>query len=386
MPVAVIIGKSSARKQKSEGVIGEGKEVGAGLGQSLTQLTKPRKVRKPLAIKAVKVSEVVEKGASAPFSNPRLNEQLVEFSKLISHDTVFGKLASLRQSPLPTSFDFIDSDSFAAKKTEEFVLGEKLLDHEDLNVITTSSRAVALPSHLARLCEAQLLKPEQEVKLFRRMNYLLYVANKVLAKIDRASPSTDELDCVEALVKASNWHRDLIVRSNMRLVISIVKKYSNPNNPFDELLSDGIMATIKAVEKFNFERGFRFSTYATQVVQRNAYRNVMTKQKDRIKMGTSLQDIDVDLDDRNSAGSMSPDRWNALRTKLSSLLNHLDRREKFIVRARFSLGGHRSVQTLQRIADCLGVSKERIRQLEKRALDKLRDLASFNEIPEFDTE
>ncbi len=229
------------------------------------------------------------------------------------------------------------------------------------------------------------MKPEQEVKLFRRMNYLLYVANKVLSKIDRSSPSTDQLDCVEALVKAANWHRDLIVRSNMRLVISIVKKYSNPNNPFDELLSDGIMATIKAVEKFNFERGFRFSTYATQVVQRNAYRNVMAKQRDRIKMGTSLQDIDVDLDDRYSSSAMSPDKWNALRVKLSSLLNKLDRREKFIVRARFSLGGHRRVQTLQRIADSLGVSKERIRQLEKRALDKLRDLASFNEIPEFDS-
>lgn len=355
-------------------------------GKDVADSSRPKKIRNRRAIKKVKVAEVIEKGNVFPFINGHLNEQLSDFLKLVSHDTVFGETCSLRKPPLPKSLDFIQSDSFADENAEEMVLGGKLLDHEDLSPISAkSSRVASLPAHLARLCEADLLKPEQEVKLFRRMNYLLYVANRILSKIDRNSPSTDQLDCVEALVKASHWHRDLIVRSNMRLVISIVKKYSNPNNPFDELLSDGIMATIKAVEKFNFERGFRFSTYATQVVQRNAYRNVMAKQKDRIKMGTSLQDIDVDLDDRYSSSAMSPDKWNALRVKLSSLLNKLDRREKFIVRARFSLGGHRRVQTLQRIADSLGVSKERIRQLEKRALDKLRDLASFNEIPEFDS-
>jgi RNA polymerase primary sigma factor len=65
------------------------------------------------------------------------------------------------------------------------------------------------------------------------------------------------------------------------------------------------------------------------------------------------------------------------------LLDKLDRREKLIVRARFSLGSHRRVQTLQRIADSLGVSKERVRQLEKRALEKLRELAISLELPEF---
>lgn len=81
---------------------------------------------------------------------------------------------------------------------------------------------------------------------------------------------------------------------------------------------------------------------------------------------------------------MSEIRWEALRGRLSSMLDRLDRREKLIVRARFSLGGHRRVQTLQKLADRLGVSKERIRQLEKRALDKLRDMADVSPIPESD--
>jgi RNA polymerase primary sigma factor len=66
------------------------------------------------------------------------------------------------------------------------------------------------------------------------------------------------------------------------------------------------------------------------------------------------------------------------------MLDQLDRREKLIIRARFSLGGHRRVQTLQKLADRLGVSKERVRQLEKRALDKLRGFAEVSPLPEMD--
>ena len=65
------------------------------------------------------------------------------------------------------------------------------------------------------------------------------------------------------------------------------------------------------------------------------------------------------------------------------MLNHLDRREKLIIRARFSLGSHRKIHTLQSIANRLGISKERVRQLEARAMTKLRGMAGeagFNEI------
>jgi RNA polymerase primary sigma factor len=96
-----------------------------------------------------------------------------------------------------------------------------------------------------------------------------------------------------------------------------------------------------------------------------------------------LEDGNFDFDDQETQGGISPDRWNLLRSKLTALLDKLDRREKLIVRARFSLGSHRRVQTLQRIADSLGVSKERVRQLEKRALEKLRELAISLELPEF---
>ena len=90
-----------------------------------------------------------------------------------------------------------------------------------------------------------------------------------------------------------------------------------------------------------------------------------------------------DVADDRLESRISAERWNLLRSKLDTLLDQLDRREKFIIRARFSLGGHRKVQTLQRLADSLGVSKERVRQLETRALGRLRDLGATEKLPDF---
>ncbi len=128
---------------------------------------------------------------------------------------------------------------------------------------------------------------------------------------------------------------------------------------------------MRAVEKFDFELGFRFSTYTTQVIRRNAYRTTMQRQKERARIAGTSDEALLEISDEWKQSSIDEGRWYQLRSRLSDLLNLLDRREKLIIRARFSLGSHRRVQTLQRLADVLGVSKERVRQLEKRALDKL---------------
>ena len=108
----------------------------------------------------------------------------------------------------------------------------------------------------------------------------------------------------------------------------------------------------------------------------------MEKQAERQRNYGSIHENGIDISDDQKESSMSEERWHDLRARLSLMLNHLDRREKFIIRARFSLGGHRRIQTLQKLADKLGVSKERIRQLEKRALDKLRGLSEAVTLPE----
>ncbi len=277
------------------------------------------------------------------------------------------ELVSLTKRRLREPIELITNERF-----DEAGIGEEIFSsslelaprQSELGLAAIRRSGVDLPVHLGRLCEAALLKPEQERELFRRMNFLRHQAAKHQSLLNPQRPSRARLELVQQLLAMADWHRDRIVEANLRLVFSIVKKFVNAGNSFDDLLSDGIIGIIRAVEKFDFDRGFRFSTYATQVVRRNSYRMVMAKQEERQKTVDGLQDMDFDVSDEDRTSAISEKRWHALRSRLGTMLDDLDRREKFIIRARFSLGSHRKVQTLQALANRLGVSKERVRQLE----------------------
>lgn len=343
--------------------------------------------RRATGRKAVKESVVerpsveVEKKSSGgslltrTFANDELEQSFLEFCQMTMADCELhlGPVVLCRRLQAQP-IELIDNPHFALDGSES-ILGERLLGFGEVNAKAKLSKVPDLPPHLARLCETKLLKPTEEQDLFQRMNYLRHRAQKLLASLDASAATSWDILRVLALLKAADWHRDCVVKANMRLVISIVKKFVNANNAFDDLLSDGIVALMRAVDKFDYDRGFRFSTYATQVVRRNAYRLVVQKQRERMKIVGNLQDNGLDISDEDRAPTIDEHKWHELRSRLALLMDNLDRREKLIIRARFSLGGHRTVQTLQRLADKLGVSKERVRQLEKRALDKLRGMA-----------
>lgn len=272
--------------------------------------------------------------------------------------------------------EFIDSSEFAGGLAERDILQDEFLSRCELSGSTENGKRVDLPPYLASLCEEQLLTAVQERALFQRMNFLRYRAHRELSKHQTAS-SLDpwEVERILGLLRAADWYRDIIVKANVRLVISIVKKFVNPQSSFDELLSDGIMSLIRAVDKFDYLLGFRFSTYATQIVRRNSYRAVMNRQEERFRVANSISQQGLEIAEELEPSSMSEQRWHVLKRHMRELLARLDRREKFIIRARYSLGGHRRVQTLQKLADRLQISKERVRQLEKRAMEKLTAMA-----------
>ncbi|TWU47366.1 RNA polymerase sigma factor SigA [Rubripirellula tenax] len=283
------------------------------------------------------------------------------------------------KSWLKREIGFMTNPSFSSRGAGRVMFGDALElapRKSELGLAALRKSGVDLPIHLSRLCEAALLKPEQEVMLFRRMNFLLHQASVHRSLLNSDRPSRIRLELVERFVALAEWHRDRIVEANLRLVFSIVKKFVNANNTFDDLLSDGIVGLIRAVEKFDFDRGFRFSTYATQVVRRNSYRTVVLNQQDRQRVIGGLQDMDVEICEEDRSSAISEKRWHELRSRMAVMLDDLDRREKLIIRARFSLGSHSKVHTLQSLADRLGISKERVRQLERRAMEKLRDMAS----------
>jgi RNA polymerase primary sigma factor len=103
---------------------------------------------------------------------------------------------------------------------------------------------------------------------------------------------------------------------------------------------------------------------------------VTTAQKEKARLTRYADEWAFEQDDDCSSSSMSDQVWGNLRELTASMLNQLDERERFIIRSRYALGAHRKVRTFQCLADKLGVSKERVRQLEQRAVGKLREMAA----------
>ncbi len=276
-----------------------------------------------------------------------------------------------------TEIDFITNRAFQAPHADHHILGDGpwAPDRSPL-AGQLQSLPKGMPAYLARLCEADLLTAEEERDLFRRMNYLKYRANAARATLDPHDPDVRTLRRTEAFLSAASTIRDHLVRANMRLVISVVKKFVTPQLSFDDMLSDGIMTLMNAVDKFDYDRGFRFSTYAYRSIARNAFRAVTDRQKESSRFVNSSESHIVETADAHDSSSMDEKTWENLRQSLSRMLHHLDRRERFIIRGRYALGAHRKVRTFQCLADKLGVSKERVRQLEQRAVSKLRTMAA----------
>jgi RNA polymerase primary sigma factor len=234
---------------------------------------------------------------------------------------------------------------------------------------------IRMPAHLERLCAAPLLTPEQERDLFCRMNYLKYRANSLRVTLSAKRPNERKLNKIDQLLGRASAVRNQIVHANIRLVVSIVKQFADERNSFDDLLSEGISCLIKAVEKFDFDRGFRFSTYATRAVRREVFRLVQRQFRDRVRFATGSSDALTKQLTTETSPERSETSWNELHQSIGTLMGALDQREKFIVQARYGFHDLGEKPTFQHLGRLLGVSKERVRQLEQRALGKLREQA-----------
>ena len=120
------------------------------------------------------------------------------------------------------------------------------------------------------LYEVPLLDREQEMHLFRKMNYLKYRASDVRSKIDPSRARTSDLDLIERLPEeAARPSRNQLIRSNLRLVVSIAKRHVGPSETTSSSWSrTAAYVMIRAVEKFDFSRGNKFSTYASWAIMK----------------------------------------------------------------------------------------------------------------------
>jgi RNA polymerase sigma factor (sigma-70 family) len=284
--------------------------------------------------------------------------------------------------------------------------------------------------YLHEISRTPLLDAAQEVDLAKAIEAGLYAEHL----LDEGQlPKSVQKAELKHLVTAGEQAKDLFIRANLRLVVSIARRYVRSGMPMLDLIQEGNTGLVRAVEKFDYERGYKFSTYATwwirQAISRaiaqqertvrlpvhlvedvNRMRNVQRQltrelgsdpepeqiaaslgvpvervhELKRWSQDTVSLDTPVGDDGDTSLGDLvadsdapSPEEivLGALeRQRIEGLLGHLDDRSAGIMRARYGLEDGRE-HSLTEVASRFSLSRERIRQLEIQALGRLRELA-----------
>jgi RNA polymerase sigma factor (sigma-70 family) len=273
---------------------------------------------------------------------------------------------------LDQPIEYMDHPSFRDPDCEKVILGPapERTATEEPHVPPSG-----LPAYLESLYQLPLLTREEEEYYFRKMNYLKFKAERLRQSLNPQRPKTRVMREIESLLDESLAIKNFLIRSNLRLVVSIARKHIRPNTNFFEMVSDGNMSLIRAIEKFDFSRGNKFSTYATWAIMKNFARSIPAEHAllDRYKTGS---DEVIQFSSDTRADQFQAERVNQTQHNiLMRILDRLDPREREILLLRFGLRAGDEPQTLEEVGHRFGVTKERARQLEARGLKKLRRIA-----------
>lgn len=268
--------------------------------------------------------------------------------------------------------DFMFHACFDEPNAESVICGP---EPDSGGVQPPSTTPKGLPPYLASLYDVPLLDKDQEVYLFRKMNFLKYRAAHLLKSVAPQHARSSDIERIEDLLEQALVCKNRIIRANLRLVVSIAKRHVGDADNFFELISDGNMSLIRAVEKFDFGRGNKFSTYASWAIIKNFARSIPGEHAHHDRFVTGHDAMFESTTDERSNEQQQELNLKQMRGTIASILDRLDERERRVIVARFGLEADEP-HTLEAIGHQLGVTKERIRQLETRALSKLRRFAA----------
>jgi len=258
--------------------------------------------------------------------------------------------------------------------------GEILASMPDADDYEMERRRVKVPKDVppeeAHLYQEPLLSKEQEQHLFRQMNFFRHKASQLRAKLDPRHARIQDIEEIEDWQRRAAAVKDRLIRCNLRLVRSVAKKHVDQSDNYHELVSDGNMSLIRAVDKFDFSRGNKFSTYGTWAIMKNFARSVPAERNHRDRFQSGKEDFfDLAADGRSNESEQLSSQQQS-KDRVQRLLEQLDDpRERQIIRMRYGLDTYPEHMTLEEIGKPLGITKERVRQLHVRAMKRLETLA-----------
>lgn len=334
--------------------------------------------------------------------------------------------------------DVLDQDS-AGHSDGDYGTPPSDMDPYAANLETISSDDT-IGLYLKEMSSVPLLSVVEELDLARRIE-TGRMADDLLIELNGHTPP-EERERLESEKDDGGKARDHLIKANTRLVVSIAKRYIGRGVPFLDLIQEGNLGLMKAVEKYEYQRGFRFSTYATWWIRqtitrsiadqgrtirvpvhmvdriRHLYRlmheleqklgRVPTNEELAVELDTSPNKVDWmmrvswlplslespinDNEEESELGMFVEDTLTPspiestygkmLRERIEAVLDTLPPREARILRLRFGLdNGH--TYTLEEVGQKFGLTRERIRQIESKALRRLRHPRRSRQLKEY---
>ncbi len=353
---------------------------------------------------------------------------LDDLIELTPEDSDEAFIESLTEELEELGIEVRQEDLPEVNEGEERESDEELAELEevvaDINAVSADD-PVGL--YFRQMAQEPLLTAEEEIELAKCIERGLEARGRLDRNTNLTLKSRGEL---EILVEAAQAAREHLGRANTRLVVSIAKRYMGQGLPFPDLIQEGNVGLMRAVDKYDYKRGNRFSTYATWWIRQAITRALAQKTRtiriplhmtERIRQMYRTAQVleqalgrrptpeeiamEMDLPPENVRGMMdasqhaialerpvgddgdsefgdfiedqdTPEPAEAaahhlLQETIEEVLSELTPRQAHILRLRFGLGGGEQ-HTLEEIANKFGLSRERIRQLEKEALRRLR--------------